>query len=161
MLLLTALWILAWGELSLANLLSGAAVALVLLVAFPHLTARDRHIRIRPLAVARLAGYIAVQLLASNVVMTREVLRPRSTIQPGVLRHRLREPSEHVVTLMTTVISLSPGTMTVEVGQASDEIDVHFLFLHDVNAARASLEHLERLVSNAIVADVVPPRGAS
>ena len=39
---------------------------------------------------ARLAGYVAVQLVTSNVVMTREILRRRLDVQPGVLAHRLR-----------------------------------------------------------------------
>jgi multicomponent Na+:H+ antiporter subunit E len=159
-LLLTALWILAWGELSAANVLSGIAVASALLVAFPPPRAGSQHLRIRPLGIARLAWYIVVQLVAANVLMTTEVLRRRSTMAPGLVRHRLAVPSEHVVTLMTSIISLSPGTMTVDVGDDSDEIQVHFLFLHDVDAARASLVHLEELATGAITADSLSEPGA-
>lgn len=35
LLLLVALWLLAWGEVTVANVLSGTAVAAVLLVVFP------------------------------------------------------------------------------------------------------------------------------
>jgi multicomponent Na+:H+ antiporter subunit E len=150
--LLTALWLLAWGQLSLANVVSGVAVAAALLVAFPPSRARPAPVRVDVLAVGRLAGHIAVQLVTSNIVMTREVLRPRSTIRPGVLAHRLQRPSEHVVTLMTSVIALSPGTMTVDVDRTSSTIYVHFLFLRDVAAARASLGHLERLAAAAVTA---------
>ena len=152
--LLTALWLLAWGEISAANVLSGVAVAAILLVALPPSTSRSAPARVNAPAVARLAGYIAVQLVTSNVQMIREVLRWRSTTQPGVLAHRLRHPSEHVVTVMTSVIALSPGTMTVDVDRTSSIIYVHFLFLHDIDAARAALERLERLASKAIDPDL-------
>ena len=148
--LLTGLWLLAWGEISAANLVSGILVSAALLAAFPPASDPSARVRIRPLGLARLAGYIAVQLVTSNVVMTREILRRRSTMQPGVVAHRLQSPSEHVVTVMTGVIALSPGTMTVDVDPESTTIHVHFLFLRDENDARALLARLEALVVSAV-----------
>jgi multisubunit Na+/H+ antiporter MnhE subunit len=51
---------------------------------------------------------------------------------------------------MSSVIALSPGTMTVDVDPDSTRIYVHFLLLRDVEAARASLVRLERLAAGAI-----------
>jgi multicomponent Na+:H+ antiporter subunit E len=148
--MLVALWLLAWGEASLANVVSGIAVAGALLVAFP--PGDPAHVRLSAGGVARLAGHVASQLLTSNLVTAREVLRRRSTARPGVLAHRLQEPSDEVVTLMTSVIALSPGTMTVDVDEGSTTVYVHFLFLRDVDQARASLARLEHLVVRAIAA---------
>jgi multicomponent Na+:H+ antiporter subunit E len=152
--LLVALWLLAWGEISLANVLSGVVVAAALLAAFPlERLSRERR-RLRPLGVARLIGYVATQLVTSNLVMAREVLRRRPRAQPGVLAHRLERPSEEIITLMTSVIALSPGTMTVDVDRSSSVVYVHFLFLRDVAAARAALTRLEHLAVRALA----PPR---
>jgi multicomponent Na+:H+ antiporter subunit E len=147
---LVALWLLAWGQITLANVLSGVAVAAALLVAFPPATQGSGRVRVNPLGLARIAGYVLAQLVTSNIVMTREILRRRSTIRPGVLSYRLRAPSEEVVTLMTSVIALSPGTMTADVDPGSTTIHVHFLFLHDDEAARASLDRLEQLAWHAL-----------
>lgn len=159
--MLTALWLLAWGQISVANVVSGIVVAAALLAAFPPPTSQSPAVRVRPLAVGRLAGYVAVQLVTSNIVMTREVLRRRSSSRPGVLGHRLQQPSEHVVTVMTSVIALSPGTMTVDVDRTSSTIYVHFLFLRDVDAAHASLARLERLAWTAITADLTTQPGVT
>ena len=126
--------------------LSGVAVAAALLVAFPPDAEPASTLRLSPSACARLAGYVVAQLVTSNIVMAREILAPAPTLRPGVLAHRLQRPSEEVVTLMTSVIALSPGTMTVDVDRDSTTIYVHFLFLDDVDAARASLDRLEQLV---------------
>jgi multicomponent Na+:H+ antiporter subunit E len=148
--LLTALWLLAWGELSLVNVVSGVAVSALLLVAFPPSDPTTHRARIDPPGVLRLCGSVLHQLVTSNVLMARAVLRRRPATHPGVLAHRLREPSEHVVTVMTTVISLSPGTMVADVDRTSSTVFVHFLFLHDVDAARASLVRLEEMARATI-----------
>ena len=153
--LLVALWLLAWGEVTVANVLTGVAVAGALLVAFPP-GRRIGHIRLRPLGALRLGGYVVAQLVASNLVMTREIIRRRPSIHPGVLAHRLQRPSEELVTLMTTVIALSPGTMTVDVDPDSTTIYVHFLLLWDVDASRASLTHLEEVCTRALTITDAP-----
>jgi multicomponent Na+:H+ antiporter subunit E len=150
--LLVVIWLLAWGEVSLANVLSGVAVAVALLAVFPARRTTARHGGISAVGVVRLAGYVVAQLLVSNLVMAREIVRRRPRMRPGVLAHRLQAPSEDVVTVMTSVIALSPGTMTVDADLDSSTVYVHFLLLSDVDAARAALVRLERLVTNAIAA---------
>lgn len=153
---LVALWLLAWGEISIASLGSGVAVASLLLVVFP--PGPPAAIGFHPVAVGRLLVYVSAQLVASNLVMAWQILRRRPDAEPGVLAHRLERPSEEVVTAMTSVIALSPGTMTVDTASDSSVIFVHFLFLDDVQAARESLTHLERLVVDAIVPEKHAPR---
>jgi multicomponent Na+:H+ antiporter subunit E len=146
---LVALWLLAWGEASVANVLSGAAVAAALLLAFPA-GPSARHVRLRPGGILRLVAYVARQLVVSNIVMTRQILGRRVDAHPGVVAHHLRRPSEEVVTLMSSVIALSPGTMTVDVDAASSAIYVHVFDLRDLDAARRSLAELEGLAAGAI-----------
>lgn len=150
--LLVALWLLAWGELSLANVLSGILAAAAILIAFPTRRRPGAGVRFGLLGALRLVGYVGVQLVLSNLVMAAEILRRRPRVQHGVLAHRLRRPSEEVVTVMTSIIALSPGTMTVDVDRASSTIYVHFFRLTDVDAGRAELARLEELVAGAILA---------
>lgn len=146
---LLALWLLAWGEVSLANILSGLVVAVALLVAFP---ARQQspHSSIRVLGMLKLAGYVLVQLVPTNVLVTREVLARRSRIRSGVLAYRLQHPSDAVLSLVANVVALTPGTMTVEATREPPTIYVHFLLLDDVEQAREGIARLERLAVGAL-----------
>jgi multicomponent Na+:H+ antiporter subunit E len=148
--LLVALWLLAWGEVSLANIISGSAVVAVLLVTFPPPQQATGGIHVDLVATARLGAHVLHQLVLSNLVMASEVLRRVPRAQPGVLAHRLRRPSEEIVTLMTSIIALSPGTMTADVDRTSSTIYVHFFRLTDIAAARAELLRLEELAVAAI-----------
>jgi len=154
--LLVALWILAWGELTLANLLSGLVVATALLLAFPPRRRHMGRVRLSALGIARLAAYIASALVTSNVVMSRQILGRAAVRQPGVLSHALQRPTPIIATAMSSIIALSPGTMTVDVSADSSVLYVHFFDLDDVGAARASLARLEALVTAAIAAGPDP-----
>jgi multicomponent Na+:H+ antiporter subunit E len=154
--LLVVLWLLAWGQITLANVVSGVAVAGLLLVAFPPARRASGGVRFSIVGAGRLAAYVVVQLVNSNVVMAGQILGRRSQVPAGVLAYRLRRPSEEVVTVMTSVISLSPGTMTVDVDPDSTAIYVHFFLLRDIDAARAGLRRLEDLAVNAIAAGGAP-----
>ena len=158
--LLVVLWILAWGELTLANVASGLVVAVGLLLAFPPRRRCGRSdLRLSPFGLARLAGYVVSQLVISNVVMTRQILRRDPARRPAVLAHRLAQPSEEVATLVSSVIALSPGTMTVDVESDASVLYVHFFTLRNaeqVEAARTSLARLEQRVIDAIAARSEP-----
>lgn len=158
--LLVVLWLLAWGEVSAANVLSGLAVATALLVASPPDRGPGGRRRVSARGTVSLAGYVLTQLVASNVVMAGQILRRHPDIRPGVVAHRLRDPSEETVTVMTSIIALSPGTMTVDVDPGSTTILVHFFRLADPADAHRTLERLERLVVAAIGTAARDPEGS-
>jgi len=148
--LLVTLWILAWGQLTVANVLSGIVVAGVLLLAFPRRRRPTGRVHLSAGGLVRLGAYVATQLVTSNVMMTRQILQRARTRHPGVLAHHLRQPSPQVATAMSSIIALSPGTMTVDVTGDSSVLYVHFFDLDDIESARAALARLDRLVTNAI-----------
>ena len=141
--LLVVIWLLAWGEITVANVIVGAVLAAALLVAFPPSgDAALARSGIRPLAILRLVGYLLEQLVVSNVLVAREILSRRSRIHTGVIAHEIRSSSEWVLTLIANVIALTPGTMTVDATLDPPALHVHFLLLDDVDEAHRSIERL-------------------
>jgi multicomponent Na+:H+ antiporter subunit E len=148
--LLTILWLLAWGEASITLVVTGVAVSALLLVAFPPARTLTSRVRFRPIALLRLFLYVGGQLVTSNVLVAREILSRRSRVHTGVLAHRLRHPSDELLTLVANVIALTPGTMTVEATRSPAVIYVHFLLLDDVDEARRAITRLEELAFAAL-----------
>jgi len=145
--ILVVFWFLAWGEVSLANLVTGIAAAAALLVVFPPRRRSSTPDGFSPLGAAKLAVYILGQLVPSNLLVAREILAPRSRIRSGVIEHQLRHPSDEALNLMAHVIALTPGTMTVEADRDAGVLTVHFLLLDDVGRARAAMERIDELVT--------------
>jgi multicomponent Na+:H+ antiporter subunit E len=148
--LLLAFWLLAWGEISPANVVSGLALATALLIAFPPRRRVAHAHRVSPWGALRLIVYVFGQLITSNLLVAREILSPRSRIRTGVLAYQVQHPSDEVLTLIANVIALTPGTMTVEVTRDPAVIYAHFLLLEDLDDARRTIARLERLVVAAL-----------
>jgi len=143
---LVVFWFLAWGELSLANLVTGVVAAALLLAVFPPRRSPTERIGFAPLGAARLALYVLGQLVPSNLLVAREILAPRSRVHSGVVEYRLHDPSDEALNLMAHVIALTPGTMAVEAVPETGVLTVHFLLLDDVERANASLRRIDQLV---------------
>lgn len=94
-------------------------------------------------AAGRLTGYYLWSFLQANALVTWEILTPTSGIAPGIVRVpvRLRKPW-HVV-LYANLISLTPGTLTLDVTEDCDTLLVHGLHVESADALRAHLAELE------------------
>lgn len=143
---LTTLWIVLWRDISAANLLSGLVIAAVASSGIP-ISAEHR---VRPLALARFAGYFAVQLLEANIVLAREVVTPQNQIETGIIAVSLDGYSDLVATIVANATSLTPGTLTLELAHRPEPVlFVHVLHLHDLDDARADVEAMARRVEAA------------
>ncbi len=145
---LTVLWIVLWRDVSVANVLSGLVVSVAVSAGLSLPWAgggRSRH-RVRLVAASRFLVYFAWKLLEANVVIAREVVTPRNRIQTGIIAVTLPVCSDQVVTLVANAVSLTPGTLTLEVrGSQPCTLYVHVLHLHDVERAREDVRTLARL----------------
>ena len=150
---LTALWVLLWGKLSVANVLSGILVAAVLIAILPGERRRTHFPVIRPAALVRLGLYLLRQLVISNVVLAREVLRPKSGLSTGIVGVPIPGCSDMLLTLMANFWAMAPGTMPVEVQRSPCVIYVHVLHLHAVEEVRRELIRLRDLTVAAFGSD--------
>lgn len=149
-LVLTALWVFMWGSLTVANVSSGIVVSAVLLALFPdHRRATRPSRRYHAPALIRLAAHLAVQLLVSNALVLREVVRRRSRVRPAVVACHLNVPSPSVTTFVANVLALTPGTVPVELRESPPTIVLHVLNLRDPVALRQEVRHLEQLAVEA------------
>ena len=82
------MWVLLWGDLSVANILTGIAVALAVIVLFP-VAGGQRRMVVRPVPALRLAGAVLADLAVSNVLLTRDVLRRRPDLGADLVDCRL------------------------------------------------------------------------
>ena len=145
---LVALWILLWRTLSFANVVSGLVVALAVLT-FARLPRRakrgDDAMRIRPLALVVFVIYVLIKLVEANLILAWEIVTPRNRIRNGVIAVPLRTSSPTAMMVVANVITLTPGTMTIEAEGDPPVLYVNVLHLHDVDDVRRDLLHLETL----------------
>ena len=109
---LTLVWVGLWGDLSLANVLGGLAVATAVLVVLP-LPATPGHGHLRPGPAVRLAVVFLRDLVTANLVVAWQVLRAATGIgrplSPAIVACPLRGRSDRLTTVVANMVSLTPG----------------------------------------------------
>jgi multicomponent Na+:H+ antiporter subunit E len=114
---LLLLWLLLNGSLANEEMVAGAVVAFaVSLISAPYLSILQGF-RCTPTAILAIflyLGYFFVALIRANFDMARRVLSPSLPISPQVVEIETRLNSELGRMLLANSITLTPGTLTVD-----------------------------------------------
>jgi multicomponent Na+:H+ antiporter subunit E len=148
---LVVMWVLLWGDITPANVLSGIVIALALVVVFPPADTNDDPIVVRPIAAVSFLVWFLWALVVTNVAVAQEVLLPsgRSKIRTGVVAVQLRTRSGRLATIVANAITLTPGTLTIDARGRPAVLFVHVLSFESVEATRGDVADLERRVVRA------------
>ena len=147
---LVVLWQLLWRDASVANTISGVVVAVLVALVSPQLPRTVPRHRVRPVDLLRFLGYFAWLLVVSNVVVAREIVTPRDRIRSGIVSVPLAGSSDLATTVLADAITLTPGTLSLEVRQDPPTLYVHVLHVRDVEGVRRDIHRLQRMVVRAI-----------
>ncbi|GAA3693677.1 hypothetical protein GCM10022204_06720 [Microlunatus aurantiacus] len=148
--LLTAvLWVLLWGDLSLANLVSGFLLGLLITWVFP-LPPIDFHGRFRLWPHAKMIAILLLDLVRSSFVVAAQAFHFGHTMRNAVVRVDLRTHSDLYLTLTSELVSLVPGSLVMEARRQESVVYLHVMDVRsaaDIAAARRKvLEAEERVV---------------
>jgi multicomponent Na+:H+ antiporter subunit E len=136
---LTVVWVALWGDLSVANVVSGLLLGLLVCLVFSLPPVR-MSLRIRPVGLAVLVLRFAVDVVVASVQVARVVLRPRRPLYNSVVEVDLRTTSDFVLTLVAEMTSLVPGSIVVEARRSSYSLFLHVLDTPDRAAAERMRE---------------------
>lgn len=156
--LLMAFWLLLSGRFDPHLVASGLITSAVITLASAPLLERTigpaaTHPRVRLLPAVPLIGWVLWRMLLSALQLARIVLDPRLPPEPGIVRFRTDLTSPAARTVLSTAITLVPGTMTLEV--EGDVLTIH-TFTPDAVSDFASAELQNRIAK--VFSDAEQPR---
>jgi multicomponent K+:H+ antiporter subunit E len=131
---LAVFWLVLAGDLAVGQIVLAALLG----VAVPMLTARFRAVRlpVRRVDVAlRLAGVFLYDLVVANVAVARAVLGSMSRIQPRFVRVPLDIEDPAASALLAGLVTLTPGTVSVDLDRSARILTVHMLLVSDEKVA--------------------------
>ena len=96
----------------------------------------------------RFLGFYIRELLISSVRVAYDVLTPTFHMQPRIIAVPLDVKSEGEITLLANLISLSPGSLTLDVSPDRRALQVHVMYAGDSSevAAQEIKQNLERRI---------------
>lgn len=146
---LTIVWMVLWGDLSIATAALGLVVALAVQLAFPLPDVPEME-RFRPIALAHLLLWAGWGLARASVDVSIGVLAVRRPVQHALIRVPLHSESPFVKAMTVEVVTLIPGSVIVE-------LERHGLVMHvfdasspaSIQRARDEVRQAERLLVRA------------
>jgi len=136
---LAMVWAFASGEISLLNLMIGFVLGYGVLWFAQPLMGPSRYFQKLPIAV-RFTGFFIWQLLLSNLRVAYDVITPRLHMRPGIVAVPLDAQTDQEVTLLANLITLTPGTLSLDVSDDRRTLYVHAMFVDSPESVRDDIK---------------------
>ena len=143
MLILNLLLALAWaavtGEMSATNLIAGFTIGFVVLYLFSRVAGDSQYVfRVRKIFGFTL--YFLWELLVATLRVAVDIVTPQHLMKPAILAISIEGRSPAEITLLANVITLTPGTLSLDVSPDGKTLFVHVMYANDVEKARREIE---------------------
>ena len=89
----------------------------------------------------RFAGFFLWQLLLSNLRVAYDVITPRLHMRPGIIAVPLDAKTDQEITLLANLITLTPGTLSLDVSEDRRVLYVHAMFVDSPDEVRDSIKN--------------------
>lgn len=86
-------------------------------------------------------GIVLLDIVRSNITASIQIIKPNRLLQPAWIIMPLELQDPFAVTILANTISLTPGTVTVEVGKGHNRLLIHALHAPDPEAALAFMKN--------------------
>ena len=130
--ILALAWCLLHDEISLRQFVIGFLVGLLAMLFFPRSFHQERRYFRKVTLSVRLVLFFVKELLIANWTVVRQVLALKLAIRPGIVAYPLSLQNDVLITLLANMITLTPGTLSVEVAPDRQFLFIHFLDVNDV-----------------------------
>lgn len=126
-LLLLIVWLLMNNSMSPGQILLGLIFALLIPLGTSSMRKNQPTLK-KPLSAAKYLLMLMGDIIVSNVEVAIQVLGPVRKINPGFIAVPLDITQDLPITLLASSISLTPGTVSIEVSE-----DKRWLYVHVLN----------------------------
>ncbi|QDT34160.1 Na+/H+ antiporter subunit E [Thalassoglobus polymorphus] len=137
---LALVWALANGQISLPSLSIGFVLGYCVLWFSQPLMGQSRYFRRLPIAI-RFAGFFLWQLILSNLRVAYDVITPHLYMRPGIIAVPLDAKTDREITLLANLITLTPGTLSLDVSDDKRTLYVHAMFVDSPESVRDSIKN--------------------
>lgn len=138
-LLLALTWTLMQEEFTLTNLVIGFAFSYLLLWYLQPLIGRSVYFS-KVFQSLRFLAFFVKELLVANLRVAWHVVTPSSFFKPGIVAVPLERQSDLEATMLANIITLTPGSFSVDLSSDRKVLFVHVMDIDDPDLTRQELK---------------------
>ncbi|MFN3218260.1 MAG: Na+/H+ antiporter subunit E [Acidimicrobiales bacterium] len=140
-------WLALWGTISVANILSGILVSVLVLGSGVGTSGRGG-IRIGPLL--RFGLLVLIDLVKSSFTVAWEILTPTDYTEEAIIAVEAPVDTRHHLLLLVVAVTVTPGTAVIDTDPDTGTLYVHLLHANKADEIRAHVLELSDLACRAL-----------
>jgi multicomponent Na+:H+ antiporter subunit E len=143
--LISVLWALLTGKVTVGNLTIGFVLGYVALTLLYSGSGKKSSYFRKSVQVIRFALFFTKELIVSSWRVARDVVKPLPQMRPGVIGIPLDAKTDLEITMLANVISLTPGTLSLDVSEDRETLYIHAMYVINPDDLRREIKDgLER-----------------
>ncbi|WP_304138598.1 Na+/H+ antiporter subunit E [Mesonia mobilis] len=131
--LLTFIWVAITGDFAFLNYVFGFVLSFIILYVITKGRGDAKYFKIIPKLIAFIFFFLW-ELLKANLQVAYDVVTPKFYMTPGIVRVPLEAETNLEITLLANLITLTPGTLSIDVSDDRKVLYVHAMYLSDKQA---------------------------
>lgn len=128
--LLALVWTMAVGKFTLTQLLLGFLLGLLVVAVVEPLSGEPSYVP-RIIRGLRFIGFFFWELVLSNLRIAYDVVTPRLHARPQIIALPLEARTDTEITLLANFLTLTPGTLSLDVSVDKRVLYVHAMYVED------------------------------
>lgn len=129
-LLLSLIWIALTGAFTYSNFLFGFLLSFFILRLVTRGKKNAKYFKIVPKVIAFIL-YFLYELVRANLQVAYEVMTPSYRMTPGIVKYPLDARSDFEISFLANLISLTPGTLSLDVSDDKKVLYIHTMYIED------------------------------
>lgn len=95
----------------------------------------ERFYMSRVYSIMKLLLLFMRELVKSNIIVVRDILRPKLNIQPCIFALPITVKKDWEITILANLITLTPGTLVMDISDDNSILYIHAMNVNDVDEA--------------------------
>ena len=139
-LVLALVWVALSASFDAGGFLIGFVFGYIVLFLLQRVTGRSSYF-VKSVRLVSFVWFYVVEVVRSNVRVAIDVVTPGSRARPGVVAVPLDARTDAEITLLANLITMTPGSLSIDVSDDRSVIYVHSMFVGDPEAFRHTIKH--------------------
>ncbi|MVZ61613.1 Na+/H+ antiporter subunit E [Sphingobacterium humi] len=129
-LLLSFIWVALSGSLFYSNFLFGYLLGFGVLWIMNRNETDQRYFYRVPKIISFFFFFL-FELIKANIQVAYDVITPKYFFKPGIVRYPVNTKTDFEINILSTFISLTPGTLIIDISDDKKAIYIHVMYLKD------------------------------
>lgn len=129
-LMLTFIWVALTGSFMFINFVFGFVLSFFILCIMARRSDNFKYFNRIP-KVINFALYFLREVIKANLEVAYDLITPKFFMKPGIVKFPLTAKSDLEITILANIISLTPGTLILDVSDDKKVLYIHVMYLKD------------------------------